>query len=107
MSSLAKFIGLKLYENYRKELEGYLEYAVRTNNKKSNEILISYLERYSLFSSKYNNYQVYREVFYMIMKKEHLTSVGKNKIRLEKEEMNNKRSKFNWDHLLKFPKIDS
>jgi len=107
MYSLSKFLNVKLSENTRKEWPGYLEYAVRTGSKKSNEILVFYLERYSLFSSKYLNYKAYKEVFDMIIKKEHLTKKGKKKIDLIKEGMNNKRTEFNWDHLLNFHKIDS
>lgn len=101
MDSLSKFLEVKLSDGgrlrrppTRKECPGYLEYAVRTSGLNKNEILISYLERYSLLS-KYLNYKAYKEVFDMIRKKEHLTETNKNKIRLIKEGMNSKRTEFN------------
>lgn len=62
-----------------------MEYIVRTSRVKSNEILISYLEQYSLFSSKYLNYQDYKKVSGMITKQEHKSIKGIEAIRLIKK----------------------
>ena len=72
-----------------------MEYIVRTSRVECNEKLISYLERYSLFSSKYLNYKDYKKVCEMIIKQEHKTLKGINKIKLIKDGMNSKRTEFN------------
>ena len=103
--SLSEFLEVKILESTRVKYPGYMEYIVRTSKLKSNEILISYLEQYSLFSSKYLNYWDFKKVCEMIMKQEHKTIEGINAIRLIKDGMNSKRTEFNWDHLLKFYKL--
>ena len=74
---------------------GYLEYIVRTTKLASNEKLISYLERYSLYSSKYLNFKDWQRVVEIIKKKEHKTITGKDNIKLIKDKMNSRRTEFN------------
>lgn len=50
-------------------------------------------------SSKYLNYLDWEEVYNMILKKEHLKTEGKEKIKLIKNRIHNKRTNYNWDHL--------
>lgn len=95
MISLSEYLKVNILESTRKKYPGYLEYIVRTGRVESNEILISYLEKYSLFSSKYLNYQDYKKVCEMIAKQEHKTIKAINKIRLIKNGMNSKRTEFN------------
>jgi len=57
MISLSEFLNVNVLEAKRKKYPGYLEYIVRTSKLASNEKLISYLERYSLYSSKYLNFK--------------------------------------------------
>jgi hypothetical protein len=55
--------------------------------------IISYFDKYHLQSSKYVNYLRFRKVYCMIMKKEHLTVPGFQKIQKIKHKMNSQMSK--------------
>lgn len=105
MISLSEFLNVKIREATREKYPGYIEYIVRTSKLENSKKIISYFERYSLFSSKYLNYQDYKKVCDMIINHKHKTNKGLNEIRLIKEGMNSKRTEFNWDHLLKFHKL--
>ena len=69
---------------------------------RNNLIIINYLEKYPLFSSKYLNYIDFRCIVDMIKNKEHKTILGKEKIQVIKSGMNNRRTEFNWNNLQKF-----
>lgn len=105
MVSLSELLKVNILESTRKKYPGYMEYIVRTSRAESNKILINYLDQYSLFSSKYLNYQDYKKVSDMIIKKEHKTIKEIETIRLIKNGMNSKRTEFNWDHMLNFYKL--
>jgi hypothetical protein len=105
MVSLSELLKVNILESTRKNYPGYMEYIVRTGRAESNKILINYLDQYSLFSSKYLNYQDYKKVSDMIIKKEHKTIKEIEAIRLIKNGMNSKRTEFNWDHMLNFYKL--
>lgn len=78
------------------------EYRVRTTNLNSNYILINYLEKYPLFSSKYLNYKDWRKVLSYFEAKNHTESDSIEAIVKIKSQMNNNRTEFNWDHLKNF-----
>lgn len=78
------------------------EYRVRTTNLNSNLILIEYLEKYPLFSSKYLNYKDWRKVLSYFELKKHTQPEYIKTIVEIKSQMNNKRTEFNWDHLKNF-----
>ena len=75
------------------------EYRVRTTNVDSNFILVQYLEKYPLFSSKYLNYKDWIKVLSYFKAKSHTKSESIKAIVEIKGQMNNKRTEFNWDHL--------
>ena len=78
------------------------EYRVRTTNLSSNLVLIKYLEKYPLFSSKYLNYKDWRKVLLYFEAKKHTESESIKAIIEIKSKMNNKRTEFNWDHMNNF-----
>jgi len=102
MEKLAEYLKVKLSKHSRVKLPGYLEYRVKTGNLDNNLILINYLEEYPLFSSKYLNYKDWLLVINIIKNKNHKTNIGKSQILDIKNGMNNKRTKFIWDHLKNF-----
>lgn len=63
------------------------------------ERLVNYLIKHPLLTSKSNDYHDWLIVFNMMLKKEHLTTIGKDKIKRLKGGMNNKRTEFDWSHL--------
>ena len=78
------------------------EYRVRTTSLNSNFILIDYLEKYPIFSSKYLNYQDWLKVLAYFKAKTNTETESIKTIVEIKSQMNNKRTEFNWDHLNKF-----
>jgi hypothetical protein len=65
-------------------------------------ILIYYIENYPLLSSKYLNYKDLLNVIDIIKLNNDKNELGKLKIASIKNDMNNKREKFVWDHLNNF-----
>lgn len=57
MNSLAEFLNTKLYTHINKGCASGFQYRVKVSSLKSNLILINYLEKYPLFSSKFLNYK--------------------------------------------------
>lgn len=76
------------------------QYWIRTTSLESNLILIEYLTKYPLFSSKYMDYISWKKVIQFIINKEQKNNL--DEILKYKESMNSKRTFFNWDHLNKF-----
>jgi hypothetical protein len=79
-----------------------LNYEIRTLKKESNQILINYLTKYPIFSSKYLEYINWKEIYNIKVNKENNTIEGTNRLVLLKSSKNNKRTYFNWDHLNNF-----
>jgi hypothetical protein len=78
------------------------EYRVRTVNLKGNLILIDYLDKFPLFSSKILNYKDWIKVLNYFKNKEQTKSEFLKEIIKIKSNMNDKRTNFYWDHLQKF-----
>lgn len=76
------------------------QYWIRTSKYESNKILVSYLQKYPLFSSKYLDFLSWQRILNIMIKKEQVNKL--EEIRKIKNSMNSKRTQFNWDHLKKF-----
>ena len=74
-------------------------YQIRVENQNSTKILIDYLNKYPLLSSKYLDFLEWEKSFRIISKKEHMTEQGKELILAAKNNMNDSRTNFNWSHL--------
>jgi hypothetical protein len=57
------------------------------------------LNNNSLFSSKFLEFLEWKKAFNQIKSKNHLIDQGRNIVYSGKNNMNNKRTYFNWDHL--------
>jgi hypothetical protein len=79
--------------------EGKEYWLIVISSVKKLGILVNYLERYPLLSSKNNDYKDWLIVYNMILNKEHLTIPGKLLIKKLKDNMNKNRTSFYWDHL--------
>ena len=99
MNELSAFLKVKLRTYTSKNRQNYCEYRIHTHNIENNFILISYLDKYPLFSSKYLNYIDWKLAINIIAKKQHKTIIEKDEIRLIRDGMNNKRTKYIWDQL--------
>lgn len=78
------------------------EYKIRTLNLKANLILVNYLEKYPLYSSKYLDYKDWRKVLTFFENKTHTQLETIKFIIKIKSKMNNGRTEFNLDHLSSF-----
>lgn len=74
-------------------------YTLAASSKVSLDIIISYFNKYPLFSSKYLDYKDWEQVAYLILNSKHFTVKGINTLELVRSRMNTKRTEFNWDHL--------
>jgi len=74
-------------------------YVIRVENQNSIKILIDYLDNNNLLSSKHLDYLEWRRAFNEIINKTHFTDEGRKIISSAKNNMNDKRTYFNWDHL--------
>lgn len=96
-----KTVNLKITS--KEYCKGLDQYIIRFSNLNSNLILIDYLDKFPLFSSKYLNFLDFKYVVNLIRNKTH----KKNSLLIEniKKNMNNNRTVFVWDHLQDFYKI--
>lgn len=92
---------LKKLNNTKKEKKVSF-YRVYTSSEKSNLILIEYLNKYNIFSSKYLNYKDWKKAFtYILQRKNTVKQILPSLIPF-KQGMNSKRTFYNWDHLENF-----
>jgi hypothetical protein len=62
-------------------------------------IIINYLEKYPLFSSKYLDYKDWKKIVLLIIENKHYTEQGIDKTESVRNSMNRQRTHFNWNHL--------
>jgi hypothetical protein len=62
-------------------------------------LIVNYLEKYPLFSSKYLDYKDWKKIVLLIFENKHYTEQGIDKTVFVRNNMNKKRTLFNWDHL--------
>lgn len=92
--SLNVKIAIRTRSNYK---DSY--YIIRVENQNSIKILINYLNKFSLLSSKYLDFLDWSIAFNQIINKTQFSDEGKLIVFSAKNRMNNKRTYFNWDHL--------
>ena len=98
LTEIANFLGCNL--NTRKQVSTGNEYFNLTaSSHKSLSIIIIYFESFSLYSSKYLDYKDWKGAATLILEKNHYTEQGITRIDILKNNMNLKRTYFNWDHL--------
>ena len=78
---------------------GRIYYVMNLSSMVQLPLLVDYLDTYTLLSSKYLDYQSWRQAHILMREGQHLTPDGLDKISKLKSEMNNSRTQFTWDHL--------
>lgn len=73
-------------------------YTLAASSKVSLNIIISYFNKYPLFSSKFLDYKYLERVAHLIINGQHLTDEGIQIVEFVRSRMNTKRTDFNWDH---------
>lgn len=96
MSKIADFLFVKL--NERIMAEKFASFVINTSNRVSNKVLIDYLNTYPLLSSKFLDFKDWETANNIYINKLHKDPVEYEKLRELKENMNNRRVFFNWDH---------
>ena len=108
MSIIAEYLDVKVSTYQRKKAPNSIELTVKTQSIKSNEILINYLTKFPLWSSKFLNYSDWLnalDLFKKVYNTKNKSDEVFNEIRNIQGRMNDKRVNFNWDHLLNFYSI--
>ena len=100
MENIAKFLSTNLRIVTQKN-RNRSYYRIAGSSYLSRSIMIKYLTIYPLYSSKYLNYLDWIEASIIKTKNKVLSEEEKNIILNLKLNMNNKRTKFAWDHLSK------
>jgi hypothetical protein len=75
-------------------------------NLESNLILVNYLIEYPLFGSKFLDYSNWKEILNLFNPKFKYSKENIDKVLILKSEMNDKRTNFTWNHLIKFDNLD-
>jgi hypothetical protein len=105
MNLLAEFLNVKISVYERNKSPYSLELTVKTQSILRNEILINYLNKFSLWSGKYLNYKDWVKGFELFKKvagiKEKPTDIYTELTKIKKG-MNSERIIYNWDHLKNF-----
>lgn len=91
---------LKCNLKTRKQISTDNEYFnITASSRISLYIIITYFTSFPLYSSKYLDYKDWKQAALLILDNNHYTEQGINKIDFLKNNMNLKRTYFNWDHL--------
>ena len=98
LTNIANFLNCSLLIRNQKST-GNNYYTLTASSKKSLNIIVDYLEKHTLFTSKYLDYKDWKEVVELILDGKHLTEEGISKTDLVRNGMNRQRTYFNWDHL--------
>lgn len=97
MQIIAEFLEVKL--GSRTFSEGkFKQFVINTSNGKSNQILVEYLNIFPLLSSKYLDYKDWEKAHYLYINKLHKNPEYYEQIRELKNNMNTKRTTFDWFH---------
>lgn len=100
MRGIAEFLGVNLMSRSRSNGEStYESFIIMTSNKRSRKILEKYLERNKLCSSKYWDYEDWKEILKKVEEGEHKGKEGLRRCKELKKRMNNGRGNISWRHL--------
>jgi hypothetical protein len=106
MELIAKFLQTKLLSRQRLiNNKEYYSYMVITSSLSTNLLVDDYFKKYPMFSSKHLDYLEWSKVLHLRLNKQHLISKGALMCLDAKNNMNSKRTTWNWNHLNNFPTI--
>jgi hypothetical protein len=99
ISNICESLNVKVATRTRLKIKDSY-YIIRVENQNSIKILINYLNNYPLLSSKLLDFLEWNIAFNQIISKTHFSDEGRKIIFSAKNRMNDKRTFFNWDHLI-------
>lgn len=97
LNQISSFLNCKLLTRLQKSTDNTY-YTLAASSKVSLNIIISYFNKYPLFSSKFLDYKDWERVAHLILNGQHLTDEGIQIVEYVRSRMNTKRTEFNWDH---------
>ena len=97
-TDISNFLNCSLLTRKQKST-GNEYYILTVSSIMSLNLIVNYLEKYPLFSSKYLDYKDWKEIVLLIFENKHYTEQGINKAEFVRNKMNRKRTLFNWNHL--------
>ena len=100
LTDIANFFKCKLLTRKQKST-GNEYYILTATSKISLTIIINYLEKNPLFSTKYMDYKDWKKIADLVIESEQYTEQAINKTEFVKSNMNRQRIDFSWNHLNK------
>lgn len=98
LTDISNFLNCNLLTRKQKST-GNEYYTLTASSRMSLNIIINYLEKYPLFSSKYLDYIDWKKIVLLIIENKHYTEQGIDKTESVRNSMNRQRTHFNWNHL--------
>lgn len=100
LTDIANFLNCSLL--VRKQVStGNEYYTLTASSKTSLSIIINYLNKTPLFSSKFLDYKDWKKIAELVLESKQYTDEGLNKTDAARSNMNRQRTYYNWDHLNK------
>lgn len=98
LTDISNFLNCNLLIKKQKST-GNEYYTLTASNIMSLNIIINYLDKYPLFSSKFLDYKDWKVIVLLIFENSHYTKEGVYKTELARNSMNRQRTYFTWNHL--------
>lgn len=104
MQAIQAYFHVANIRNIKRQHKNYIElgYEIRALRVESRQLVIDYLTKFPLFSSKYQDYLAWLELHTMYKAKKHLSVNGAQEMLNIQKSMNSSRTRFNWDSLNNF-----
>ena len=98
LKDIAKFLSCNLKIRKQKSTNNE-HFNITASSRKSLLIIINYLNKFPLYSSKYLDLKDWKKAVELLLNNNHYSDKGILDIEYIRNNMNNKRSSFNWEHL--------
>ena len=100
LMDISQFLNCNLLTRVQKSTNNEY-YTLAASSKISLNIILKYLNKYPLYSSKYLDYKDWEKVTLLILENKHYTNEGLTLTESVRDNMNRKRRFFDWNHLNK------
>ena len=98
LTDISNFLNCRLLTRKQKST-GNEYYTLTASSRMSLNIIVNYLDKNSLFSSKYLDYKDWKKIVLLMFENKHYTEEGIDKTESVRNSMNRQRTHFTWDHL--------
>lgn len=98
LTDVSNFLNCTLLTKKQKST-GNEYYTLAASSRVSLDIIVKYLDKHPLFSSRYLDYKDWKEIVLLMFEKKHYTEQGIAKTEYVIKGMNRQRTHFTWDHL--------